>query len=83
MAIWDIDPQDYADFNLKRKEDIFSSYLSKETATPPTSAHMSLMHDVHAQTGPHLLPWVIQQVRAKGYRFATVAECLNDPRPYQ
>ncbi|KAI8336614.1 hypothetical protein BC941DRAFT_397577 [Chlamydoabsidia padenii] len=83
VAIWDIDPRDYEDYDLERKEQIFSSYLNQETATPPTSNHLSLMHDVHPQTAPHLVPWVVQQVRAKGYRFTTVAECLNDSRPYQ
>ncbi|CAO3578682.1 unnamed protein product [Absidia cylindrospora] len=82
VANWDIDPKDYENFDLQRKQAVFDSYFNQETNNPPTSAHISLMHDVHAQTQPVLVPWVIEQVRAKGYKFATVAECLNDPNPY-
>ncbi|KAI8332670.1 hypothetical protein BC941DRAFT_436289 [Chlamydoabsidia padenii] len=82
VAMWDIDPKDFESYNLQSKEAVFTGFLNQEIHNPPTSAHLSLMHDVHPQTTPYLVPWVIQHVQAKNYRFATVAECLNDPRPY-
>ncbi|ORX53166.1 glycoside hydrolase/deacetylase [Hesseltinella vesiculosa] len=56
--------------------------VSKPTPLP-TGSHIALMHDVHYQTGPELIPWLVGQLRTRGYKMTTVADCLDDPRPYQ
>lgn len=40
---------------------------------------LALNHETQSSTVYDLIPYAVQQLRSKGYQFATVAECLNMP----
>ncbi|KAI9302399.1 hypothetical protein BJ944DRAFT_251537 [Cunninghamella echinulata] len=83
VITWDVDPNDYNQtIPYETKQSTVSTSLDQEQNTPPTSSHIILMHDIHQQTVQELTPFVIEKVRTKGYKFTTVAECLNDSNPY-
>ncbi|KAI9300580.1 hypothetical protein BJ944DRAFT_170602 [Cunninghamella echinulata] len=82
VIIWDIDPKDFEAISYQDKQATVTGVLAKEHSAPPTSSHIILMHDTHQQTVRELTPFVVREARAKGYRFTTVAGCLNDPNPY-
>jgi peptidoglycan/xylan/chitin deacetylase (PgdA/CDA1 family) len=47
-------------------------------SNPSTDSFISLQHDTLRSTVELWVPYVIQAVKQKGYRFVTVAECLGD-----
>ncbi|KAI8062162.1 hypothetical protein BC940DRAFT_309290 [Gongronella butleri] len=87
MVLWDVDSRDWETENATVNEQVFTQLFEQEGNTtrddPPTAAHIGLMHDVHWQTAPELIPWLVPKLRDHGYKMMTVAECLNDNRPYQ
>ncbi|KAI7867669.1 hypothetical protein BDF14DRAFT_1914363 [Spinellus fusiger] len=74
---WDIDSNDWKTHNLKSEQKEYGSVMGKETGQPKTG-HIALNHEVYNQTVTELVPWAIEYVKSKNYRFATVAECLGN-----
>lgn len=71
---YDLDTKDFEGF-LQPSKDKFTAAI----AQAPKS-WIVLSHDIHALTANSLTPFMIDQARAKGYKFVTVGECLGDPQ---
>lgn len=72
----DLDTQDWQG-SIPTSKDIFAGALN--AANPSSSSFLTLAHDVHAATVDSLVPFMIATIQARGFRTATVGECLGDP----
>lgn len=73
---WDVDTRDWENHNLAQEQ---AAYKSMDSDTNSTLGHITLEHEVYNQTVDELVPWAINYVKEKGYKFVTVAECLDVP----
>jgi peptidoglycan/xylan/chitin deacetylase (PgdA/CDA1 family) len=78
---WDVDPQDFA---VPPARSIVNRVLKGNPYNPDTGVHpgsIVLMHDGGGWRGNTLkaLPQIIDKLRARGYRFVTVAQLLRLP----
>lgn len=80
IIYYDVDTKDYMNDNPNL------IYLSKNwfagnvSATASGHSYMSLSHDVHQQTAISLVSYMLDTLKARGYKAVTVGECLGDPR---
>jgi peptidoglycan/xylan/chitin deacetylase (PgdA/CDA1 family) len=51
--------------------------------SPTTHSFISLQHDTLFQTVYNWTPYLIRDLKQRGYRFVTVGECLGEPNPSQ
>ncbi|CAO3639324.1 unnamed protein product [Cunninghamella blakesleeana] len=80
---WNMDPKDYEpEKSLEAKKTDVLNILNQNNTKPASNSYIILMHDTHEQTVKELAPFVVKQAHDKGYKFTTVAECLNDKNPY-
>ncbi|KAI8138264.1 hypothetical protein BJV82DRAFT_631670 [Fennellomyces sp. T-0311] len=79
VVMWDIDSNDWRGEGLTEERKEYESVLG--SSSPSNSGHISLQHDVYESTVDTLVPWVINYVRQRGYRFTTVADCIG-ANPY-
>ncbi|KAF5364669.1 hypothetical protein D9758_005644 [Tetrapyrgos nigripes] len=77
VVIWDFDDGDSTGSTVAQSEADYSSLVR----THPNTC-ISLNHETQATTVRQVMPFAIQQLKAAGYNFATVADCLGLP-PYQ
>jgi peptidoglycan/xylan/chitin deacetylase (PgdA/CDA1 family) len=78
---WDVDPQDFA---VPPAQSIVNRVLKGNPYNPDTGVHpgsIVLMHDGGGWRGNTLkaLPQIIDKLRARGYRFVTIAQLLRQP----
>ncbi|KAJ2915371.1 hypothetical protein MD484_g5034, partial [Candolleomyces efflorescens] len=76
IANWDFDSEDGKNATVARQKGLYDAVV----AAHPSSI-LSLQHEVHQTSVYEVLPYAIEKLRGAGYRFVTVAECLNI-RPY-
>lgn len=62
---------------IQRSINTFSRAL--DAGSPLTSSFLVLSHDTLQQTAEALTPFMLEKIRASGYRAVTVGECLGDP----
>ncbi|RKP25871.1 hypothetical protein SYNPS1DRAFT_5649, partial [Syncephalis pseudoplumigaleata] len=76
---WDLDSNDwrYAATSSSQHELLATIQDGMEDATPESS-FLVLQHDTHAFS-VDMVPEIVRLVRGKGFRFATVADCLGNP----
>lgn len=76
---FDLDTKDYL-YNqpdaIEASKDIFSSALR---AGGRRASFLVLSHETLEQTAEALVPYMLEQIRRRGYRAVTVGECLGDP----
>lgn len=77
VANWDFDSEDGKSATVARQKGLYDAVV----AAHPSSI-LSLQHEVHQSSVYEVLPYAIEKLKGAGYRFVTVAECLNI-RPYQ
>ncbi|CAE6499493.1 unnamed protein product [Rhizoctonia solani] len=77
VAIWDFDSGDAAGVLPTESKNQYSKLIS----SGPGSI-LTLNHETHETTIDDVIPYAIQQIKAKGYKMVTVAECLGES-PYQ
>ncbi|KAI8394308.1 uncharacterized protein BYT42DRAFT_554168 [Radiomyces spectabilis] len=77
VVLWDIDSNDWRTHNFESEQKEYKSVLDNESEK---GGHIALNHEVYDQTIDELVPWVIDYVKSKNYRFVTVAECLGFPK---
>ncbi|RXW13305.1 hypothetical protein EST38_g12549 [Candolleomyces aberdarensis] len=77
IANWDFDSEDGKSATVARQKGLYDAVV----AAHPSSI-LSLQHEVHQTSVYEVLPYAIEKLKGAGYRFVTVAECLNI-RPYQ
>jgi peptidoglycan/xylan/chitin deacetylase (PgdA/CDA1 family) len=51
--------------------------------TPAQHSFISLQHDTLFETVYLWTPYIIKELKQRGYRFVTVGECLGEPNPAQ
>ncbi|EAU83363.2 hypothetical protein CC1G_09057 [Coprinopsis cinerea okayama7 len=78
IVIWDFDSEDGRSASVERQKQLYD-----EAAAARPDSILSLQHEVHATSVYETLPYAIQTLRAAGYRFVSVAECLGGLPPYQ
>lgn len=75
-----IDTKDYENDSpqlIQTSKNRYSSGLSTNSAS---NQYIVLAHDVHEQTVHNLTSYMIDTARSRGYKLATVGECLGDPQ---
>ncbi|KAG8690035.1 Carbohydrate esterase 4 protein [Ceratobasidium sp. 395] len=77
VVIWDFDSGDSAGKSAQQSKDLYTNAIAKN----PNSI-LTLNHETYATTVNDVIPYAIQQFKAKGYNMVTVAECLGES-PYQ
>jgi peptidoglycan/xylan/chitin deacetylase (PgdA/CDA1 family) len=75
---------DSLDFDHVGKPDFVKSNqasydLGMSGSSPQTSSFISLQHDIHADTVRLWTQVAIDTVKAKGYQFVTVGDCIGEP----
>ncbi|CAE6445168.1 unnamed protein product [Rhizoctonia solani] len=77
VAIWDFDSGDAASVLPAESKNQYSKLIM----SGPDSI-LTLNHETKQPTIEDVIPYAIQQIKAKGYKMVTVAECLGES-PYQ
>jgi len=62
---------------IVNSENIFGNAIS--ASNPASNNFLVLSHDVHQNTVNTLVKYMLDTLKAKGYRAVTVGECLGDP----
>jgi len=74
---FDVDTKDY----LNNTPDTVRNSMNTFKAAlddPARNSLLVLAHDVHQETALTLVPYMLEEIRRKGYRAVTVGECLGD-----
>ncbi|TEB33633.1 carbohydrate esterase family 4 protein [Coprinellus micaceus] len=72
IALWDFDSGDSTGSSVSAQK---TKYTNIANSRPSTI--LSLQHEVHRSSVYEVLPHAISVLRAKGYRFVTLADCLG------
>ncbi|KAG8922976.1 Carbohydrate esterase 4 protein [Tulasnella sp. 417] len=78
IVIWDFDSGDTAAGATVEK----SKAAYKAIADKKPMSILTLNHETHETTVKQVLPYALNYLKAKGYKFVTVAECLGHRAPY-
>lgn len=81
VTYFSLDTEDYLHDSaslIQQSKDIFSNALSGSTAT--TGDFLAIGHDIHYQTAYNLTTFMLDTIKAKGYKPVTVGDCLGDPK---
>ncbi|KAG7093316.1 hypothetical protein E1B28_006998 [Marasmius oreades] len=78
LVLWDFDA---GDADGKPPADNIRDYTDKINQHPNTL--LPLNHETYETTAHQVIPQVVSQLKAAGYRMVTVAECLGGMNPYQ
>ncbi|KAK7443990.1 hypothetical protein VKT23_015387 [Stygiomarasmius scandens] len=74
IVTWDFDSGDSTGSTVAQSQAAYSSLANRHPNTC-----IALNHEVKVDTVRQVMPFAIQQLKAAGYRFATVADCLGLP----
>ncbi|KAG9121652.1 Carbohydrate esterase 4 protein [Ceratobasidium sp. 392] len=77
VVIWDFDSGDSAGKSASQSKTDYKNWLAKN----PNSV-LTLNHETYATTVNDVIPYAIQQFKAKGYKMVTVAQCMGQS-PYK
>lgn len=77
---WDTDTNDWKTHDFTSEK---AAYQTFDKDTPSTLGHITLEHEVYDQTVNELVPWAIDYIKSKNYKFVTVSECIGFPAYYQ
>jgi len=77
VVIWDFDSGDSAGKSAAQSKTEYDNWLKKN----PNSI-LTLNHETYATTVNDVIPYAIAQLKKKGYKMVTVAECLGQS-PYK
>lgn len=82
IIMWNADTQDWKyrqDFQGSLSE--FDKTFKSPGNSPSTSSFISILHDVHQTTAEFILPKLIEHIKAEGYEFVSMSECIGEA-PY-
>ncbi|TFK17757.1 glycoside hydrolase/deacetylase [Coprinopsis marcescibilis] len=74
---WDFDSEDGKSATVVRQKALYDEAIARRPSTI-----LSLQHEVHNTSVYETLPYAIRKLKAAGYKFLTVAECLGGLPPY-
>ncbi|ORX98407.1 glycoside hydrolase/deacetylase [Basidiobolus meristosporus CBS 931.73] len=79
---WSVDSNDWQYMGQPDKWDLLVSNVNKvvSASNPQSDSFISLQHDIH-QFSVERTPKVIESIKAKGYKFVTVSQCLGNRFP--
>ncbi|CAE6469923.1 unnamed protein product [Rhizoctonia solani] len=77
VVIWDFDSGDSTGASATQSKNAYKNLVSKN----PKNV-LTLNHETYATTVNDVIPYAIQQFKAKGYKMVTVAQCLGQS-PYK
>ncbi|CAE6523291.1 unnamed protein product [Rhizoctonia solani] len=77
IVIWDFDSGDSTGASASQSKNDYKNLVAKN----PNNV-LTLNHETYATTVNDVIPYAIQQFKAKGYKMVTVAECLGQS-PYK
>ncbi|CUA70173.1 hypothetical protein RSOLAG22IIIB_00521 [Rhizoctonia solani] len=77
IVIWDFDSGDSAGASATKSKNDYKNLIAKN----PNNV-LTLNHETYATTVNDVIPYAIQQFKAKGYKMVTVAQCLGQS-PYK
>ncbi|CAO3639693.1 unnamed protein product [Mucor fragilis] len=88
VLLWNVDPTDYDVYMLRNVSSVIQGSFRMAAQGNDTGLNLhedpgfiSLQHDLYKQSVDQV-PKVIEQLKAKGYKFATAAGCNNDDKPH-
>ncbi|EPB92563.1 hypothetical protein HMPREF1544_00576 [Mucor circinelloides 1006PhL] len=88
VLLWNVDPTDYDVYMLRNVSSVIQGSFRMAAQGNDTGLNLhedpgfiSLQHDLYKQSVDQV-PKVIQQLKAKGYKFVTAADCNNDDKPH-
>ncbi|KAG9041873.1 Carbohydrate esterase 4 protein, partial [Tulasnella sp. UAMH 9824] len=76
IVIWDFDSGDTTTATVQQIKDSYKAIANKK----PKNI-LTLNHETHETSAKEVLTYALQTLKAKGYKFVTVAECLGNPKP--
>jgi len=74
LVLWDFDSGDSTGSTVQQSESAYDALANSH----PNNV-LALNHETYQTTADSVLPYAIKTLKAKGYKFATVAECLGLP----
>ncbi|KAG8908924.1 Carbohydrate esterase 4 protein [Tulasnella sp. 403] len=77
LVTWDFDSGDSVGATVSESETAYKNLANKKP-----SSILALNHETETGTAHTLLPYAIKTLKAKGYKFVTVAQCLGVKDPY-
>ncbi|KAB5589662.1 putative effector protein/Carbohydrate esterase family 4 protein [Ceratobasidium theobromae] len=77
LVIWDFDSGDSVGVSAADSKKKYKQLLDSHP-----NAILTLNHETYESTVNNVIPYAIQQIKAKGYRMVTVAECVG-ASPYK
>ncbi|KAI5120411.1 hypothetical protein M0805_006912 [Coniferiporia weirii] len=77
LVLWDFDSGDSTGSTVAQSEQAYDQLVNSH----PSNV-LALNHETYKTTAEQVLPYAIQKLKAKGYNFATVAECLGGKPAY-
>ncbi|KAG8915707.1 Carbohydrate esterase 4 protein [Tulasnella sp. 408] len=77
IVIWDFDSGDSVGKTVQQSETEYQNVANKKPSTI-----LALNHETYETTAKQVLPYALKTLKAKGYKFVTVAECLGGKNPY-
>ncbi|KAG8909929.1 Carbohydrate esterase 4 protein [Tulasnella sp. 408] len=77
IVIWDFDSGDSVGEPAKKSEADYQNIAAKK----PVNI-LTLNHETYDSTAHEVLPFALNALKAQGYSFVTVAECLGSTTPY-
>ncbi|EJD07768.1 glycoside hydrolase/deacetylase [Fomitiporia mediterranea MF3/22] len=72
LVLWDFDSGDSTGSSAQQSKQAYTDLANRR----PNNV-LALNHETYSSTAYDVLPFAIQTLKAKGYNFATVAECLG------
>ncbi|KAG9048548.1 Carbohydrate esterase 4 protein [Tulasnella sp. UAMH 9824] len=77
IVIWDFDSGDSVGKTPAQSNKLYDDLAKKKPSTI-----LTLNHETYSGTAKTVLPHALSVLKAKGYKFVTVAECLGNKAPY-
>ncbi|KAH8111367.1 glycoside hydrolase/deacetylase [Phellopilus nigrolimitatus] len=77
LVLWDFDSQDSVGASVQQSEQLYTDLANQH----PNNI-LPLNHETYQTTAEQVLPFAIKTLKAKGYNFVTVAECLGNMPAY-
>ncbi|KAB5589663.1 Carbohydrate esterase family 4 protein [Ceratobasidium theobromae] len=77
VVIWDFDSEDSIGATPAKSKQMYKDLIDSQPNTI-----LALNHETYETTVDDVIPYAIGQIKAKGYRMVTLAECIGDS-PYK
>ncbi|KAI4687419.1 hypothetical protein J4E81_008270 [Alternaria sp. BMP 2799] len=81
VSYFDLDTDDYNNVTPDKIQNAKDNVKKAiDPSNPQTDAFQAIAHDIHEQTAKNLTGYMIETMKAKGYKLVTLGECLGEPQ---